>query len=518
MKKQFYGSIIVAMLLLLLLIPVTATAATPAEIEQACDDGLVWLAAQQNADGSWGSSEKVAHTGLALLKFETHAHFLGLDPFDPVYMYSTNVQNGLSYLWGWTDRIAIAVQPAGNPDTNGNGIGVRCWDVAHHRNYGTGIALMAISASGNPNRIVPLGSESGRTYKAVAQDIVDYFAFGQNEAVNDRGGWGYDANDNNSDNSNAGYVTLGLGFAESSAPWGFNCTIPAFVFSEIDNIWIPLVQDTVNGDANDGGSWYRPISWAWVNILKTGNLLHQMAMVGDTQASGRVQDAVDYMERRWNNANQDPGWRGSGASVNYQACFTTMKGFQALGIDTFGSVPIDWYADIADRIVTTQNADGSWSGGIYGDSVLDTAWALLTLEKAAPPALELLPPFATNPVGTNHTVTAVYKKAGVPQAGITINFEVTAGQNAGEVGSDITDANGEATFTYTGVGGPGIDIIQATAIDATGVVLVSATAEKTWIAAAEAPGITGWGILAVGLALVFLTVLMLGRRQIQVSY
>ncbi len=36
---------------------------------------------------------------------------------------------------------------------------------------------------------------------------------------------------------------------------------------------------------------------AWVNMLKTGNLLQQMAFVGDTVSTPRVQDAIDYLVR-----------------------------------------------------------------------------------------------------------------------------------------------------------------------------------------------------------------------------
>ena len=43
---------------------------------------------------------------------------------------------------------------------------------------------------------------------------------------------------------------------------------------------------------------------------------------------------------------------------------------------------IDWYDDFATAIVTTQNADGSWPIDYWGNQVLSTEWALLTLEKA----------------------------------------------------------------------------------------------------------------------------------------
>jgi hypothetical protein len=168
---------------------------------------------------------------------------------------------------------------------------------------------------------------------------------------------------------------------------------------------------------------------------------------------------------------------------------------------------------MADAIVNTQNADGSWPPDEYGDSQLATCWALLTLEKAAPPALLVLPPFDSNPPGTEHTVTAVYKIAGVPQEGVRVNFEVIAGPNTGESGSDVTDANGEATFTYTGTGGEGKDIIRATAVDQTGVPLVSAQAEKEWKIVVPVPGVTTWGILATVAILATSMVLVLRRRH-----
>ena len=64
--------------------------------------------------------------------------------------------------------------------------------------------------------------------------------------------------------------------------------------------------------------------------------------------------------------------------------------------------------------------------------------------------LNLTPATATNPVGTAHTVTATLTDTGgTPIAGAPISFAVT-GVNAPSPGNDTTDANGQATFTYTG--------------------------------------------------------------------
>jgi hypothetical protein len=175
-------------------------------------------------------------------------------------------------------------------------------------------------------------------------------------------------------------------------------------------MWISTVQDPVNGDANDGGSMYTP-TWSWVNILKTGNLLQQMSLVGDTAATPRVQDALDYMERHWSDNNHDPGWSGGAGVASYQATFTAMKGFISLGIHEFGDPAIDWQTDFETELLDEQNPDGSWplalwdNGYMYGDPpILSTIWALLTLEKAGPPypvPLDVKPESCRNPLNVN---------------------------------------------------------------------------------------------------------------------
>jgi hypothetical protein len=76
--------------------------------------------------------------------------------------------------------------------------------------------------------------------------------------------------------------------------------------------------------------------------------------------------------------------------------------------------------------------------------------------------LGLSPLSATNPVNTDHTVTAEALSAaltGVP--GIVIDFKVLTGPNAGKTGSGTTGANGKVDFKYHDDGGAGIDTIQA---------------------------------------------------------
>jgi hypothetical protein len=396
MKKKF--AVILGVVLVLCLIAGPVQAASEAEIAASIDAGIDWLASVQNVDGSWGpsGSDQFGTTGLILVKLEDRAFELGYDgPFDPDYPFKGNVENGLNYLLPYASTVAITPQLAGDPDTDGDGVGV----YVSNRVYDSGVLMMAIAAGRDPTRVVAAGPLAGRTYGDVLQDMADWMAYAQTDTGNGRGGWYYSAVNGGSDadQSNAGYALLGLLYAQAPL-YGYESDIPGFVGAELE-YWIDWVQNDVDGDVNgyDGGAAYSP-GWGqeyWINSLKTGNLLTQMAFVGDVPSDTRVQDALDYTGRHWND-DWVQGWGKSG-SVQYQATYCLMKGFEATGIPLDG-VPavVDWYQDMANEIVAEQNVDGSWPSspayvwpnGAAAHSVspeLSTAWALLTLERFAPP-------------------------------------------------------------------------------------------------------------------------------------
>ena len=93
------------------------------------------------------------------------------------------------------------------------------------------------------------------------------------------------------------------------------------------------------------------------------------------------------------------------------------------------------------------------------------------------PALSVNPPSATNPVGTQHSVTAILTDSGAPVVGANVMFSVSGANVAG--GVRITNALGitDPPFTYTGTATEA-DIILASAT--VGGQPVSAAAMKTW--------------------------------------
>jgi hypothetical protein len=96
--------------------------------------------------------------------------------------------------------------------------------------------------------------------------------------------------------------------------------------------------------------------------------------------------------------------------------------------------------------------------------------------------ITLDPPSATNPVGDEHTVTArVTNATDDGQQDITIFFTVIDGPNTDVNGTNATNSNGNATFTYDGNGGSGTDTIQACYEEPDSEIFVCAqTVTKVW--------------------------------------
>jgi Big-like domain-containing protein len=101
--------------------------------------------------------------------------------------------------------------------------------------------------------------------------------------------------------------------------------------------------------------------------------------------------------------------------------------------------------------ITTFNAA---PGGIFGLAIFGE------ITVAQPGRLTLSPKTATNPVHTQHCVTAtVTTIGGQPAEDVLVRFRVTGSVNT--TGSATTNASGQAEFCYTGPTSPGVDEIHA---------------------------------------------------------
>ncbi len=360
--------IIFVMVIMLAITLAPAGAATQLEIDQAITDGLAWQATQQNADGSFGSGpNRVAYTAAAVLAFENEGHFPGGGS-----AYSTHVEKGLDFIFGYAHTVSIGPQTAGNPDSDADGLGVSFYDESVNREvYETGMVMMTIAASNTPARVVTTGPLSGWTYYDVMVDMVDWAAFGQVESAWGRGGWRYYANYSSSDNSTAQWPVLGLIAAEQ---WGIFA--PAWVKSELE-LWVTYIQDASGCSGYDYPTTY-------VNASKTGGLLVQFYYLGDDSSTPRVQKALDCLNTKWNDVPSGTWYGNKGHSY---AMFSIYKGLELLGVGTIPNAPAntetpagDWYGDYAEYLVTHQNADGSWNGYDYWNSWLSTGWYIVILQ------------------------------------------------------------------------------------------------------------------------------------------
>ena len=162
------------------------------EADVAIDEGLWWLYQTQyryTSDGvdlgSWGGWARVADTGAAVQAFENNLHKpFGETNKDP---YVDCVSRGLNFLLSMALPVTIPPEDPYGGDTNGNGIGIACWDWQNggREMYEVGIAMMAIVSSDTPARVAVTGPVGviGRTYRDIVQDMADYCAWAQNDAV-----------------------------------------------------------------------------------------------------------------------------------------------------------------------------------------------------------------------------------------------------------------------------------------------------------------------------------------------
>ncbi|RIK69775.1 MAG: hypothetical protein DCC66_07710 [Planctomycetota bacterium] len=167
-----------------------------------------------------------------------------------------------------------------------------------------------------------------------------------------------------------------------------------------------------------------------------------------------------------------PGVPAVGATVNFAVTAGPNAGTVGAVVTNAAGEAVFMYTDAGGPGVDTIQASGNVDGVTWTTASAAKTWIST--------GCSLAPASDTNQIGDSHTVTATVLRNGLPAAGITVNFLVTAGPNTGTAGVGLTDVNGNTSFTYNGVGGVGIDTITATgSID--GVPWTPATATKEWI-------------------------------------
>lgn len=98
-----------------------------------------------------------------------------------------------------------------------------------------------------------------------------------------------------------------------------------------------------------------------------------------------------------------------------------------------------------------ENEGDDWIGAWVETCDGDTLDATVDHKWSCPDrTISLSPATSDGTIGDTHTVTATILKDGVPEAGVTVDFQTLPGSANNASGSDLTDASGEATFSYVG--------------------------------------------------------------------
>ncbi|TPW12862.1 MAG: hypothetical protein FD127_2387, partial [Acidimicrobiaceae bacterium] len=498
-------------------------AARGLKINMAIEDGLryLWTAQASRAANfpavattHWGGTWPQQWAALITLAFQNHGYRLTNDNVAPTGVYQKYiVRRGLNYVLSTLTTQVIASQAsgyAGQPARNPcvglvSDVCTGLRPTSSDPGYATGLAMLPLAASGALARTNTevAGYTNGKSYGEILQRLSNALAWGQGDGVSTqtnggvgRGGWIYNFNTNEFDGSTVGWALLGFLDAEAAGT-----VVPAWVKTEflfgLNNALNDNGSLDYRGNGNPANTGSSTGGHYATNLEKAGVGLQGMFFVGETSGA-RVNLTKGYISDRWSSGRLGVDYVGwNCAAIPNRGCayamFNNFKGLKLQGITSLpgvtrpagpGSIPAnDWYADYQDWLVANQTAPTTTAGGHWGTMIF-SAIANGTMVNAAiaelilsPVALVLpdedkfstvgLSPATNTAVeGGTHTVTAKAESTGgSPVAGASVVFTILTGPNAGLTGSDTTDSNGEATFTYTDQGPVpsfGTDTIQAT--------------------------------------------------------
>ncbi len=347
------------------------------EINVAIDEGLWYLHQTQTrstaegfATGYWTSNARASATASAIQAFEINGHLESVDhQVDP---YAETVQRGLRQLFRDLGTISIGTQTYGEPDSNGNGIGIQTGvnSSGGQPIYQGGQVMDAIASSGSPLTIAVTGGPGikGRSYFDILTDMADAFAWGQTEQGSG-GAWRYAWN-SSIDNSAAQWGAIGLLAAQ-----------------DIFGIPYPL--------------WVEERNIVWLNrsyaALQTG---FGYTTGGTSRAgtpSGMVQlimDELDTSDYRWKTSERwiANNWTnqyiinpGNRPYYPYYALTKAMRLALPEAVETFAANGFDWFRDpelgLARTLIDDQLPNGQFPGSEWITAQLRSAWGVIILSR-----------------------------------------------------------------------------------------------------------------------------------------
>ncbi len=211
--------------------------------------------------------------------------------YDP---YVETVRLLLNYMTANAVAPAITSQWAGNPDVNGNGIGVAIGGTDYNvaRN---GVCAMAFAESAGPDWFAGTGPANvyGRAHRDIAQDLTEWLASAQTDAGHvSRGGWGDGANNQASNNEVTRWVVMALLAQEAR----MGAVTPRFVRTELP-FWLNYARYS-SKDYRNGSTGYSH-SGNYNTVAFTAGAVFGTSFGGHSRSYPEVQAAVGFIVRAW---------------------------------------------------------------------------------------------------------------------------------------------------------------------------------------------------------------------------
>ncbi|MEZ5552745.1 MAG: PKD domain-containing protein [Pseudomonadales bacterium] len=347
------------------------------EINIAIDEGLWYLHQTQTRStaegfdtGYWTSNARASATASAIQSFQVNGHLESVSHRDDPY--AETVARGLRQLFRDLGTVAIGTQVHGEPDTNGNGIGIQTGlnGSGGQPIYQGGQVMDAIASAGNPLARTVTGAAGilRRSYFDILTDMADQFAWGQSESGSSTGGWRYAWNAD-SDNSAAQWGAIGMKAAEDT----FGIPIPAWV-KEQNQVLLNTNYGNPGWGYTSGGA----------TQAGTPSGLVQMVLGDQTKNDHRWIASERWVAQNWTTQYIiTPGNRP------YYAMYALTKAMRLAepeAVENFGYNGFDWFRDpvlgLARTLVDDQSADGSFPGTSLITGQLRSAWGVIMLSRS----------------------------------------------------------------------------------------------------------------------------------------
>ena len=297
------------------------------EVRTSVEEGLAYLASQQQEDGSWGGGQYSRHVGitaLACLAFMADGHLPGRGAYGP------NVERGLEFILN-----------------SATASGLIAADTSHGPMYGHGFATLFL---GEIYGMSPPGEDRQRVREALLK-AVRLIVNTQNK----EGGWRYQPIPFDADLSVTICQVMGLRSARNAG-----LSVPEATIDKAIE-YVKACQNPSDGGfrymLNPGGSAF-PRSAAGVAALYYAGVYG-----GET-----IEQGLEYLMRNGQNMN----FQGGG-HYYYGQYYAAQAMFLAGGEHW-----AKWYPSVRETLISGQQTDGSWRSN-HGDPY-GTAMALLVLQ------------------------------------------------------------------------------------------------------------------------------------------